>query len=96
MARNARSSGWSPAILTAVPRLRIRSSRLPLKHRDAVHRHTAGDDAAETGCRGGACPEEIAYLNGFIDADQLELLGKKLGKSTYGKYLLSRLKDGKI
>lgn len=41
-----------------------------------------------------ACPEEIAYLNGFIDANQLELLGKKLGKSTYGKYLLSRLKDG--
>jgi glucose-1-phosphate thymidylyltransferase len=43
-----------------------------------------------------ACPEEIAYLNGFIDANQLETLGKKLGKSTYGKYLLSRLKDGKI
>ncbi|SES31453.1 glucose-1-phosphate thymidylyltransferase RfbA [Rhizobium sp. NFR03] len=43
-----------------------------------------------------ACPEEIAYLNGFIDANQLEVLGKKLGKSTYGKYLLSRLKDGKI
>ncbi|PYE29749.1 glucose-1-phosphate thymidylyltransferase, partial [Rhizobium sp. PP-WC-1G-195] len=32
-----------------------------------------------------ACPEEIAYLNGFIDANQLEVLGKKLGKSTYGK-----------
>ncbi|MET0357906.1 MAG: sugar phosphate nucleotidyltransferase, partial [Pararhizobium sp.] len=43
-----------------------------------------------------ACPEEIAYLNGFIDANQLEVLGKKLGKSTYGKYLLSRLQDGKI
>lgn len=41
-----------------------------------------------------ACPEEIAYLNGFIDANQLEVLGKKLGKSNYGKYLLARLREG--
>ncbi|MBP0650744.1 glucose-1-phosphate thymidylyltransferase, partial [Mycobacterium tuberculosis] len=31
------------------------------------------------------CPEEAAYRNGFIDAGQLEKLGNKLGKSTYGK-----------
>ncbi|KQS64741.1 glucose-1-phosphate thymidylyltransferase [Rhizobium sp. Leaf371] len=59
----------------------------------------AGDFVATLERRQGfkiACPEEIAYLNGFIDANQLEVLGKKLGKSTYGKYLLSRLKDGRI
>lgn len=36
-----------------------------------------------------ACPEEIAFRHSFIDRDQLEILGKKLGKSEYGKYLLS-------
>jgi len=39
-----------------------------------------------------ACPEEIAFRNGFIDGAQLEILGKKLGKSEYGKYLLALLK----
>lgn len=34
-----------------------------------------------------ACLEEIAYKQRFIDADQLQALGKKLGKSAYGKYL---------
>ncbi len=34
-----------------------------------------------------ACPEEIAYRLGYIDKDQLEALGAKLGKSTYGQYL---------
>ena len=33
------------------------------------------------------CPEEIAYQQGFIDADQLEALAKRLGKSGYGQYL---------
>lgn len=34
------------------------------------------------------CPEEIAYSRGFIDADALKDLGKALGKSNYGQYLL--------
>jgi glucose-1-phosphate thymidylyltransferase len=34
-----------------------------------------------------ACPEEIAYQSGFIDANQLEKLATALGKSTYGVYL---------
>jgi glucose-1-phosphate thymidylyltransferase len=34
-----------------------------------------------------ACPEEIAFLQGFIDANQLEQLAAKLGKSAYGTYL---------
>lgn len=36
-----------------------------------------------------SCPEEIAYREGFIDAAQLEKLGKAYGKSAYGKYLLN-------
>ncbi|MCM5555947.1 glucose-1-phosphate thymidylyltransferase RfbA [Pleomorphomonas sp. NRK KF1] len=36
-----------------------------------------------------ACPEEIAFRNGFIDRNQLETLGRKLGKSEYGRYLLN-------
>ena len=34
-----------------------------------------------------ACPEEIAFDKGFIDAPQLERLAEKLGKSEYGQYL---------
>jgi glucose-1-phosphate thymidylyltransferase len=34
-----------------------------------------------------ACPEEIAYDQGFIDAAQLERLAAELGKSDYGRYL---------
>ncbi|WP_029076260.1 glucose-1-phosphate thymidylyltransferase RfbA [Kaistia adipata] len=34
------------------------------------------------------CPEEIAYLMGFIDAAELERLGAALGRSGYGRYLL--------
>jgi glucose-1-phosphate thymidylyltransferase len=34
------------------------------------------------------CPEEIAFSNGFIDAEQLERLAKPLIKSGYGDYLL--------
>jgi glucose-1-phosphate thymidylyltransferase len=35
-----------------------------------------------------ACPEEIAYRKGFIDARQLEAAAARLGKSVYAKYLL--------
>jgi glucose-1-phosphate thymidylyltransferase len=34
-----------------------------------------------------ACPEEVAYRMGFIDAAQLERLAVALGKSRYGQYL---------
>jgi glucose-1-phosphate thymidylyltransferase len=34
-----------------------------------------------------ACPEEVAYRTGFIDAAQLEALARKLEKSSYGEYL---------
>jgi glucose-1-phosphate thymidylyltransferase len=36
-----------------------------------------------------ACIEEVAYRMGFIDREQLFQLGNKLGKSSYGKYILA-------
>ena len=41
-----------------------------------------------------ACPEEIAYNNGFIDAEQLQKLAQPLAKNGYGRYLLRLLKEG--
>lgn len=35
-----------------------------------------------------ACLEEIAYLQGFIDREQLKARGKEFEKTAYGKYLL--------
>jgi glucose-1-phosphate thymidylyltransferase len=34
-----------------------------------------------------ACPEEIAFKQGFIGRNQLEMLGAALGKSDYAKYV---------
>ena len=35
-----------------------------------------------------ACPEEVAFRLGWIDADQLRTLAKPLAKTGYGRYLL--------
>ena len=40
-----------------------------------------------------ACPEEIAYRMGYIDAAQLERLAGPMRKNSYGQYLLDVLKD---
>ncbi|MDN2707977.1 glucose-1-phosphate thymidylyltransferase RfbA [Janthinobacterium sp. SUN118] len=40
-----------------------------------------------------ACPEEIAYRKGYIDAAKLESLAQPLKKNTYGQYLLRLLDD---
>ena len=40
-----------------------------------------------------ACPEEIAYRAGWIDAGQLERLAQPLAKSGYGQYLLRLLSE---
>jgi len=40
-----------------------------------------------------ACPEEIAYRAGWIDAEQLSRLARPLAKSGYGEYLLRLLSD---
>ena len=41
-----------------------------------------------------ACPEEIAWRNGFIDDAQLAELAAPLSKSGYGQYLMRLLKEG--
>lgn len=38
-----------------------------------------------------ACPEEIAYRLGYINAEQLECIGDSMSKNSYGQYLLSLL-----
>jgi glucose-1-phosphate thymidylyltransferase len=40
-----------------------------------------------------ACPEEIAYRMGYIDAAQLERLAAPMSRNSYGKYLLAVLSD---
>ena len=40
-----------------------------------------------------ACPEEVAFRMGYIDAGQLETLAKPLEKSGYGQYLKSVLSE---
>ena len=42
-----------------------------------------------------ACLEEIAWRNGFIDAEQLQALAQPLAKNGYGQYLLRILQEGK-
>jgi glucose-1-phosphate thymidylyltransferase len=40
-----------------------------------------------------ACPEEIAFRMGYIDAKQLEKLAEPMMKNSYGQYLLAVLRD---
>jgi len=40
-----------------------------------------------------ACPEEIAYHLGYISAAQMERLAARLGKSSYGAYLLQVMRE---
>ncbi|UOB05202.1 glucose-1-phosphate thymidylyltransferase RfbA [[Acidovorax] ebreus] len=40
-----------------------------------------------------ACPEEIAYRQGWIAAEQLQVLAQPLTKNGYGQYLLRILKE---
>ena len=42
-----------------------------------------------------ACPEETAYAQGYINAEQLEKIAAPLAKSAYGQYLLKLLKEHK-
>lgn len=41
-----------------------------------------------------ACPEEIAYRKGFINAEQVQKLAEPLAKNAYGQYLLNLIKPG--
>jgi glucose-1-phosphate thymidylyltransferase len=40
-----------------------------------------------------ACPEEIAYRAGWIDAEQLEKLAAPMLKNSYGQYLMQVLRE---
>jgi glucose-1-phosphate thymidylyltransferase len=40
-----------------------------------------------------ACPEEVAFQQGFIDAAQVERLAAPLIKSAYGQYLMQLLRE---
>jgi glucose-1-phosphate thymidylyltransferase len=40
-----------------------------------------------------ACPEEIAYRKGFIDAEQVRKLAGPLSKNDYGRYLLKMVNN---
>jgi glucose-1-phosphate thymidylyltransferase len=43
-----------------------------------------------------ACPEEIAYWQGWMTKEQLREQGELLSKNGYGKYLLSLLEHGPV
>ena len=43
-----------------------------------------------------ACPEEIAYRQGFIPAEQVRALAEPLKNSQYGRYLLRMLEERNI
>jgi glucose-1-phosphate thymidylyltransferase len=40
-----------------------------------------------------ACPEEIAYRMGYIDAAQVECLAEPLKQNSYGQYLLRMIRE---
>ena len=40
-----------------------------------------------------ACPEEVAFRNGWIGRDDLEALAAPLSKSSYGRYLMQVLRE---
>jgi glucose-1-phosphate thymidylyltransferase len=42
------------------------------------------------------CPEEIAYVNGWINAEQLQALAAPLAKTGYGQYLQQLTKQGPV
>jgi glucose-1-phosphate thymidylyltransferase len=42
------------------------------------------------------CPEEIAFYNQWINAEQLESLARPLSKNGYGQYLMSLLEHGRV
>ncbi len=43
-----------------------------------------------------SCPEEIAYVNGWIDAEQVLRLAHPLAKNGYGQYLQQLVRQGPV
>ena len=42
------------------------------------------------------CPEEIAFVNGWVDAEQLQRLAAPLAKNGYGRYLMKLAQRGVV
>jgi glucose-1-phosphate thymidylyltransferase len=42
------------------------------------------------------CPEEVAYFNGWIDAEQVKRLAAPLAKTGYGQYLQHLIEQGHV
>ncbi|WP_066093688.1 glucose-1-phosphate thymidylyltransferase RfbA [Xanthomonas massiliensis] len=42
------------------------------------------------------CPEEIAFVNGWVDAEQLQRLAAPLAKNGYGRYLMQLAQRGVV
>lgn len=42
------------------------------------------------------CPEESAFEQGFITAEQLETIARPMAKNDYGRYLLNRAQKSKV
>ena len=40
-----------------------------------------------------SCIEEIAFRMGYIDKEDLKILGNSMGNSSYGQYLTKIVKD---
>ncbi len=43
-----------------------------------------------------ACPEEIAYRMGYIDAEQVMRVAEALSKNGYGRYLQRLVKESRL
>jgi glucose-1-phosphate thymidylyltransferase len=55
----------------------------------------AGDTGKVFDRRAVTAPEEIAYINGFIDKEKLMESAKAYGKSPYGEHLKA-VAEGKV
>ena len=41
-----------------------------------------------------SCIEEIAWRKGFIDTEQLRMIGESLSATEYGRYIISLIEEG--
>ena len=84
--RARRADGRAPRARLRLARHRARTSRC-CRPRTSSRRSSTRQGLKV------ACPEEIAYQNGWIDRDRLLALAEPLRKNGYGQYLLA-LADG--